>query len=174
MEQAKLDPPTLQTLCEECLKNSLRLNQDLLAATVFARDLNRFKLEEELKEKIVKNYRFLRQRAGTADLLVQVLGESKCTALDESIHQLEKTKTTFAKLRTGTIKEKTVVDNQPDEDGNYPYESLVSGVAWPADVDPTRREMRLENEKFRQLFQMDKEDFKKLPQFVRIRQKKAL
>jgi hypothetical protein len=51
-------------------------------------------------------------------------------------------------------------------------EVLVSGVQWPADVDPTAREQRLPDAQFEQLFGMPKPAFNALPLFKRTRLKK--
>jgi hypothetical protein len=53
-------------------------------------------------------------------------------------------------------------------------EMLVSGVRWPADVDPAAREQRLPDAQFEQLFGMRKAAFNALPAFKRSRLKQAL
>jgi hypothetical protein len=54
------------------------------------------------------------------------------------------------------VVEPPAVEINQSEDGYYPLEVLVSGVAWPPNVEPTRREQYLKPEDFYTTFQMTK------------------
>ena len=76
---------------------------------------------------------------------------------------------TVARL-SGTVMEKQAAANADDvarvgADGRrtYPLALLVSTVAWPEDVDSSRREQSLHDDEFNQLFKVDKAAFAKLP-----------
>ncbi|CAE7699545.1 Avil, partial [Symbiodinium microadriaticum] len=75
----------------------------------------------------------------------------------------------------GTVLERPTVAINPSEGlerGEYPLRALVQGVAWPEDVDPTKREEYLSAAEFEEVFGMTKEEFRALPRYVRIRTKK--
>ena len=42
------------------------------------------------------------------------------------------------------------------KDGYYPLKSLLTGVSWPPDVDPCKREQYLSEEEFEKTFGMTK------------------
>ena len=87
--------------------------------------------------------------------------------------QLQDAKGYFLSLK-GTILERRPTVNYISD--FYPYEALKSGVEWPSNVDPTRRETFLSDDDFFNIFQMTKEEFRQLPNFVRkrIKQEKEL
>lgn len=55
---------------------------------------------------------------------------------------------------------------------SYSYSSLVSDVQWPADVDPSRRELFLSPAEFSEVFGMSWDAFRKLPQWKRLELRK--
>jgi hypothetical protein len=48
----------------------------------------------------------------------------------------------------------------------------VSDVQWPADVDPSRRELFLSPAEFKEVFGMSWDSFRKLPQWKRLELRK--
>ena len=86
---------------------------------------------------------------------------------------------TVARL-SGTVMEKPKAVANVDDvarvgaDGRrtYPLSLLVSTVAWPDDVDPSRRELSLHDDEFVQLFKVDKAAFGKLPGWKQAQQRK--
>lgn len=54
--------------------------------------------------------------------------------------------------------EREVVELKDNElqDGFYPLKSLLAGVAWPSDVDPSKREQYLSPSEFEKTFGMTK------------------
>ena len=88
----------------------------------------------------------------------------------ERLNSLE-IKNRFAYLK-GSIIEPVVKDVKPTEDGCYPIEALVQGAAWPADVDPTKRETYLSESDFAAVFKMSRAEYLSKDKFVRLRLKK--
>lgn len=74
----------------------------------------------------------------------------------------------------GTIIEPTAYTVTDDnvKSGYYPLAALIQGAAWPAGVDPIRREDYLSPEDFQSVFHMSKGDFRALDKHWRIRLKK--
>lgn len=75
----------------------------------------------------------------------------------------------------GTIVEPTLSCAITDENiksGHYPLAALLQGAAWPAGVDPARREEFLSPEDFQSVFHMSLTEFKALDKHMRIRLKK--
>ena len=68
----------------------------------------------------------------------------------------------------------TIPSTQNTRDGGrfYPLSSLLVGIAWADDVDPTRREQYLSDEDFYNVFRMEKTEFNALKTFKQIRLKK--
>jgi hypothetical protein len=85
----------------------------------------------------------------------------------------EKIKARFASLKGTIIERKEVkLELVSSREGFYPLEALLDGMAWPSDVDPTKREQHLHPEDFYAIFNMSKEEFKSLPKYKRDRIKK--
>ena len=59
-----------------------------------------------------------------------------------------------------------------DAHGLYPHAWLVSGLAWPDDVDPARREQHMQAADFQRLMGMDVEGFNKLPAWKQVNLRK--
>jgi hypothetical protein len=59
-----------------------------------------------------------------------------------------------------------------DAHGLYPHAWLVSGLAWPDDVDPARREQHMQAADFQRLLGMDVEGFNKLPAWKQVNLRK--
>lgn len=58
---------------------------------------------------------------------------------------------------------------------NFPLETLKKkGEELPEEVDPTKKEMHLEDAKFEELFQMSKKEWEKIPQWKKNQRKKEL
>lgn len=106
--------------------------------------------------------------------LVRCFGEDVVQSLKRINTECIDAKKRMASYRSGTAIERGIFDFQSiDSDtGFYPLEALLTGVTWPAKVDPSRREEHLSPEEFSQIFHMDKAEFAKLPQHVRTRMKK--
>lgn len=66
--------------------------------------------------------------------------------------------TDLMKSLQGTVVEREEIELTEAEvkDGFYPMRCLVSGVSWPEDVDPAKREQYLNPVEFEQVFGMTK------------------
>jgi hypothetical protein len=89
----------------------------------------------------------------------------------ENDHVASKKELDYFHAMKGTIieREESVVDYVSN---TYPYTALRSGLKWPSNVDPTRREDFLNDDDFQQCFKMSKEEFRRLPLYLRQRMKK--
>ena len=106
--------------------------------------------------------------------LVRSFGEDVVLSLKRINSECIDAKKRMASYRSGTAIERNTFDYQSlDSDtGFYPLEALLTGVTWPAKVDPSRREEFLSPEEFFKVFHMDKIEFSKLAHHVRTRLKK--
>jgi Villin headpiece domain len=106
--------------------------------------------------------------------LVRCFGEDVVLSLKRINSECIDAKKRMASYRSGTAIERNTFDYQSlDSDTSfYPLEALLTGVTWPAKVDPSRREEFLSPEEFSKVFHMDKIEFSKLAHHVRTRLKK--
>ena len=106
--------------------------------------------------------------------LVRCFGEEVVRSLKKINRECIDAKRRMARYRTGTAIEREIYDieNLGLDTGFYPLEALLTGVTWPAKVNPSRREEHLSPEDFSKVFHMDKTEFSKLAEYVRIRLKK--
>ena len=124
---------------------------------------------------------YLRQRAEylhekyDVSSLIHILGPEETARQQQDILARAESRRIFAHMTTGAVIDRplppTIVAS---EEGFYPYASLCVGVKWPPDVDPSQREKHLSAQEFRTVFKMSKEEFAKLPPFVRLRMKKEV
>jgi Villin headpiece domain len=108
--------------------------------------------------------------------LVRCFGEDVVLSLKRINTECIDAKRRMASYRSGTAIERNTFHSQSlytnSGTGFYPLEALLTGVTWPAKVDPSRREEHLSPAEFFKVFHMDKTEFSKLAHHVRTRLKK--
>ena len=132
--------------------------------------LSHTSLNEKLNTWLSRNYVIVRERY-SRDALESILGVEKVDIEERRINDIEMAKKLMATFRSGCVIDP--ISSEFIEAEFYPLRCLVAGVAWPKEVDPTRREDWLDEETFMKVLGMNKNSFKALATFERIRLKKS-
>lgn len=170
--------PTLQQLCEQHF-SSTRFPRSLEAALITLDKLQEIDTFQLIKTACVS---YLRDRSELLlkqfehSTLVRILGSEEVARMCDILLERANARRNFSYLTTGAVMDrpKPVVGTNQSSNGFYPYDSLRTGVEWPAGIDASNREKHLSPEEFECVFKMSKEAFCKLPHFVRIRTKKEV
>jgi len=157
-----------------CIKNSTKFKTLEGLLLIYSRLDSGNPLFEDIRGYAIRNlserYPMLYDKYGVEEMKLIFAPEDFDRFEKERLNSLE-IKSRFAHLK-GSIIEPVVKDVKPTEDGCYPVEALVQGAAWPADVDPAKRETYLSDSDFQAVFKMTKAEYLSKDKFVRMRLKK--
>lgn len=107
------------------------------------------------------------------DCVLEIIGDEFYNQLIEKYEWQLGIKNKMAYYRSGVVLQpEQITHAEQTREGYYPLASLLQGVEWPSNVDPSRREDYLDPEEFLGIFGMTRESFNRLPKFQKIRLKK--
>jgi hypothetical protein len=159
--ESALFPPTI----EEAIATTTSLRISNLLAIPELKTLN-----EKCIMYLRDRYVLLKERYTEEDLIA-VFEHDGIEKLEEDLKERLKIESRFKDL-AGLALDRIEVEHTKIDGGYYPYSSLKQGVAWPDDVDVTRREDYLSPEEFRVVFGLTKEDYLSKAKHVQLRMKK--
>lgn len=135
-------------------------------------------IHERCRTYLLNAYTIIRQRRAHCEL-EQYLGRSLYEALENQVAERNRIKQRFARFCGRPLEpsepqipcplQLASVEGKPV---SYPYQVLVFGVKWPAEVNPTIRERYLSEDEFRQVFNMPFDDFQQMRQWRQLLFKK--
>jgi hypothetical protein len=127
-------------------------------------------LKKYAQDKVRSCYPYIVANYNLAELK-QHVSEIDWDSLQAQYEAINTEKARFAHLK-GTVLERKSAGVDDNNAKYYPLAALVSGVAWPSNVDPINREKWLSDDEFYEVFDMTKRDFYDLPRFKRTMLKK--
>jgi hypothetical protein len=171
--------PTLRALCLEFLDSAIfpPTIEEAMSTAIALRSSELLGLIEELDILHTKCVGYLSERFALLkerykdEELMDVLGQDTVKKLDEQLKERLKIESRFKDL-VGTPLDRKEIDHYKLEGGYYPYASLKYGVAWPDDVDATRREDYLSPADFQEVFGVSRDRFQSFAKHMRVRMKK--
>ncbi|KAJ1412006.1 hypothetical protein B484DRAFT_402451 [Ochromonadaceae sp. CCMP2298] len=174
MSDSVNEVPLLSTICLERILKSSKYKTLEGAMNIYMRLDSGLSIYEKVrshsKRFLANRFPMLVEKYGREELDF-IFNEEEMLKIEAELADSAAVKHFFSGLK-GTVLEPTVVLVQAAEDGTYPLEALVQGAAWPADVDPSKREQYLSSDAFVQVFRMSKEAFNLQDKIMRMRQKK--
>lgn len=170
--------PTLLDICVSSILKDKKYRTTLGSLELYCTLSNHFinpkfsKIHAHCVGIIRDTYPMLLTKYGYEELS-KVIEEEDLAILQKQYEDSQYIKRRFDALK-GTILEptSTCVSDENMKLGKYPLAALRQGVAWPAGVDPTRREEYLIDEEFQSVFKMTLSEFQSLDKFMRVRLKK--
>ncbi len=171
--------PSLQQLCSDYFLNNKKsmLHNPVGCLHLYTR-VNCLQNSEysALRISVMSNiqtfFAALRSKFGDDDLR-NIFDPIDWERFTSALKEHEEWKQKQAYITKGTVLERKPLSTTTLSD-TYPLSALVQGVEWPSNVNPAKREQFLSDEEFQAHFKMTKEQFRKQPDFVRIRMKKEL
>ena len=121
-------------------------------------------------QRLGEQYPMLYEKYGFDELKL-VFAAEELERFEAERKQALEVKNRFASLK-GTIIEPVQISCEKTDDGSYPVQVRVQGAAWPADVNPSKREEYLSDQDFVSVFKMTKQELSQKDKFVKLRLKK--
>ena len=169
---ASITLKSLLSICASTLILNLERNNVLpIYSTVKGLEIEEI---EELRKALfrdIEKYFVFFLELYAEDHMRRILGDEFFDLLNERLNNAKQITKRLA--QKGTVLDRIKVDNSlSGEMSFYPITSLLQGVEWPPNVDPTNREKYLSDDDFKQIFNMTKIEFQLLDKFKRLSLKK--